>query len=286
MKLNIVILGLSITSSWGNGHATTYRSLVRALAERGHQIVFLERDLPWYADNRDCKKCRYCRVGLYRDFAELQSKYERYVRDADLVIVGSYVPEGIAIGEWAVKKARGIPAFYDIDTPVTLAKIERDECDYISRDLIPEYQLYLSFTGGPTLDVLEGTYGSPMARALYCSVDPQLYFSEKRKTKWALGYLGTYSEDRQPLLEELMLGPAVLAPEQKFIVAGAQYPKKNAVAAQRGTCDASGTESSPHFLQSPTVHAQHHARGHEKGRLLAERSFVRSCCLRHAHHQR
>lgn len=51
--MKIVIAGLSITSSWGNGHATTFRGLVRELSARGHEVLFLERDVPWYATNRD-----------------------------------------------------------------------------------------------------------------------------------------------------------------------------------------------------------------------------------------
>jgi spore maturation protein CgeB len=226
MKMKIVILGLSITSSWGNGHATTYRGLVRALAERGHDIVFLERDLPWYADNRDFPKSRDCRIGLYDDVAQLRTQFAEPVRNADLVIVGSYVPDGIAVGEWVIANATGLTAFYDIDTPVTLAKLERDECDYLSRDLIRQYQLYLSFTGGPTLDLIEDHFGSPVARPLYCSVDPRSYFPERREMKWALGYLGTYSDDRQPALQSLMLDAAAKLPNEHFIVAGAQYPKK------------------------------------------------------------
>jgi spore maturation protein CgeB len=226
MKMKIVILGLSITSSWGNGHATTYRGLVRAIAERGHDILFVERNLPWYADNRDYPKSPHCRIGLYKSLEQLQTRFTKSVRDADLVIVGSYVPDGVKVGEWVIENARGLTAFYDIDTPVTLAKLQRDGCDYLSRDLIPQYQLYLSFTGGPTLDVIASQFGSPMARPLYCSVDPHSYFPERQKTKWALGYLGTYSDDRQPALQALMLDAATKAPAENFIVAGAQYPKK------------------------------------------------------------
>jgi spore maturation protein CgeB len=225
MKMKIVILGLSITSSWGNGHATTYRGLVRGLAERGHEVIFLERDVPWYADNRDYRKCRYCRIGLYSDVDELRTKFVECVRNADVVIVGSYVPDGIRVGQWVIETARGLSAFYDIDTPVTLARLERKDCDYLSTELIPRYQLYLSFTGGPTLQLIESRYRSPMARPLYCSVDPKLYFPENRRKKWALGYLGTYSKDRQPGLRELMLKPAARLPKERFIVAGPQYPK-------------------------------------------------------------
>src|SRR5512141_1256046 len=123
--MKIVILGLSITSSWGNGHATTYRALVSALTRRGNDVVFLERDMPWYAENRDLPKPPYARTELYRSTVELKDRFGGLVRDADLVIVGSYVPDGIEVGRWVVGCTRGIPSFYDIDTPVTLAKLER-----------------------------------------------------------------------------------------------------------------------------------------------------------------
>jgi spore maturation protein CgeB len=222
--MRIVILGLSITSSWGNGHATTYRALVRQLAARGHQVLFLERDVPWYAANRDLPNPPYGRTALYDDRADLERRFTGDIREADLVIVGSFVPEGIAVGEWVVRTAQGVPAFYDIDTPVTLALIERRRCEYLSPALIPRYQLYLSFTGGPTLDRLEREYGAPAVRPLYCSVDPELYRPEPRPAEWDLGYMGTYSADRQPGLERLLLEPAASAPELRFLVAGPQYP--------------------------------------------------------------
>lgn len=223
--LDIVILGLSITSSWGNGHATTYRGLVRELTRRDHRVLFLERDQPWYRDNRDLPHPPYGRTQIYSDLAELTGRFARQVQQADLVIVGSYVPEGIAVGEWVTGLAKGTKAFYDIDTPVTLAKLEQGDIEYLSRELIPRYDLYLSFTGGPTLRRLEQQYGAPLARPLYCSVDPSLYYPEETEMKWDLGYLGTYSADRQPPLERLMLEPARRWAEGRMIVVGPQYPK-------------------------------------------------------------
>jgi spore maturation protein CgeB len=223
--MNIVILGLSITSSWGNGHATTFRGLVRELNNRGHHILFLERDKPWYASHRDLPNPEYCQTELYTSLDDLEQHFTEQVREADLVIVGSYVPEGVQVGEWVVKTAHGIKAFYDIDTPVTLAKLERQDYEYLHLSLIPQYDLYLSFTGGPTLDLLERKYGSPMARALYCSYDPELYYYEYKEIKWDLGYLGTYSDDRQPPLEKLMLDAAKQWKEGRFVVAGPQYPE-------------------------------------------------------------
>src|ERR671933_551461 len=154
-RLGIVFLGLSITSSWGNGHATNYRGLVRALTERGHEVLFLERDVPWYAENRDLPDPPYGRTELYASLEELKERFGAEVRGADLVVVGSYVPQGVAVGEWVTATAGGATAFYDIDTPVTLAKLERGDEEYLTRSLIPRYDLYLSFTGGPTLQRLK-----------------------------------------------------------------------------------------------------------------------------------
>jgi spore maturation protein CgeB len=222
--LRIVIIGLSITSSWGNGHATTYRGLVRELARLGHEILFLERDVEWYAANRDLPHPAHGRTVLYRSLDELKRTFAADIEDADLVIVGSFVPEGCDVGRWVVEHAGGITAFYDSDTPVTLAKLARGEEEYISRELIPRYDLYLSFTGGPTLDRLEREYGAPLARPLYCSVDPDLYYPEAVPAQWDLAYMGTYSDDRQPGLSELLITPAARWTEGRFAVAGPQYP--------------------------------------------------------------
>jgi spore maturation protein CgeB len=224
--MKIVILGLSITSSWGNGHATTYRALVRALAARGHDILFLERDAPWYAENRDLPEPPYCRTAVYEDVAGVEARHGGEISRADLVVVGSYVPEGIAVGNLVHRLAGGLTAFYDIDTPVTLARLEAGGTDYLQPAQIPRYDLYLSFTGGPTLERLQKKYAARMARPLYCSVDPDLYFPEPPPggRQFDIGYLGTYSADRQPVLERLMLKAAQRWPDGRFIVAGPQYP--------------------------------------------------------------
>ena len=223
--LDIIILGLSITSSWGNGHATTYRALVRELDARGHDLLFLERDVPWYAANRDLPDPPYGHTELYTSFDDLRHRFTKRIRYADLVIVGSYLPEGVRVGEWVTSIAKGLTCFYDIDTPVTLAKLESETAEYLSRELVPRYDMYLSFTGGSTLDRLEQQFGSPMARVLYCSIDPELYYPEESRKIWDLGYLGTYSEDRQRALDVLMLEPARRWPSGCMVVAGPLYPE-------------------------------------------------------------
>jgi spore maturation protein CgeB len=222
--MNIVIIGLSITSSWGNGHATTYRALVLELTRRGHEVVFLEQDATWYSENRDLRpESSTARVILYQSFRDLK-EHSELVENADAVIVGSYVPEGIRVCNWVLDRANGVVAFYDIDTPVTLAAIRAGTCEYLNAELIPRFHVYLSFTGGTTLKRLEDEYGSPCARALYCSVDPGHYFPEIQPVRWDLGYLGTYSVDRQPGLGRLLVEPARDWREGRFVVAGPQYP--------------------------------------------------------------
>ena len=220
--MNIVVLGLSLSSAWGNGHAVTFRALLRAMAERGHDILFLERDAPWYAAHRDLPSPAFCRLELYDAVDDLE-RWRPEVAAADAVIVGSFVPEGAEVGRWVKAAARGVTAFYDIDTPVTLARLDEPDA-YVTAEQIGEYDLYLSFTGGPTLKRLERRYHSPSAQALYCSADPVLYRPLLSPRRWDLSYLGTYSPDRQPVLERLLLEPARRAPLLRFAVAGSSYP--------------------------------------------------------------
>ena len=225
IPLRIVILGLTITSSWGNGHATTYRGLVRGLARRGHEVLFLERDMPWYAANRDLPEPPYGQTRLYDRVDQLETVWAGALRGADLVVVGSYVPDGIEAGRIAQRLSGGLTAFYDIDTPVTLAALAEGSCEYLTPELLRNYDLYLSFTGGPTLNELETRLGARVARTLYCSADPDVYRPDRAAaTRWDLGYLGTYSADRQPAVDALLCRSAVAWRNGRFVVAGPQYP--------------------------------------------------------------
>lgn len=223
--LDITILGLSIGSSWGNGHATTYRALVGGLQALGHTVTFLEREVPWYAGaHRDLPDPSSCDLVYYQSVGDLESGHLRAIRDADAVIVGSYVPDGIDVIDVVLRRARGATAFYDIDTPVTLAALDRAEETYIARRQIPGFDAYLSFSGGPILDRLRAVFGARHAAPLYCSVDEALYRPGEERPSFDLGYLGTYSPDRQPTLEALLIEPARRLPGLRFVVAGPRYP--------------------------------------------------------------
>lgn len=228
-----MVVGLTLSSAWGNGHATTWRGLLRALAVAGHSSVFFERDVAYYADHRDLPDPPWCDLVLYREWTEVAARLRRELAQADVAIVSSYCPDGLAaIG--ALRRARTpCAAFYDIDTPVTVADLRAHGLAaargvrYLSAELVRHFDLYLSFTGGPLLRELEDRWGARRAAPLYCSVDPELHRPVPPDPDLAcdLAYLGTYSADRQPALESLLLETARRHPDRGFLVAGPQYPE-------------------------------------------------------------
>jgi spore maturation protein CgeB len=227
MKLRITIFGLAVTSSWGNGHATTFRALCAALKKRGHHIDFFEKDVEWYASNRDLPDPPFADLHLYTDWQEALPQVRRLLADSDVAVVGSYFPDGIAALEEVIDAPSPIKAFYDIDTPVTMAALRsRGKNEYIDARLLPGLDVYFSFTGGPVLGELESRFAVRRATPLYCSFDPGAYRPQPTEPRLAcaMSYMGTYAPDRQPKLEALLSVPASSLPQKKFIVAGPMYP--------------------------------------------------------------
>lgn len=225
----MTIFGLTITSSWGNGHATTYRGLLAGLASRGWRVVFYERDRAWYASNRDLLTCPFADIRLYSGWDSVRRSALAEAAVSDAVVVGSYCPEGARITEELLaQRAPGGPvlAFYDIDTPVTLEYLRGAGCDYLRASQVPCFDLYLSFTAGPMLRHLEERWGARRARALHCCCDPEIYAPAKTELLWDLGYMGTYAPDRQARIETLMLAPARQLPGMRFVLAGPMYPRQ------------------------------------------------------------
>lgn len=225
--MKITIFGLSITSSWGNGHATTFRALCEALHRRGHRIVFFERNVEWYQNNRDLPHPEYCEVKVFENWQEILSSVRTELRDSDVAMVGSYFPDGIAALEEVLASNAQVKAFYDIDTPITVRSLrENGRADYLLKSHLPELDIYFSFTGGPMLQYLQEELGAPFAVPLYCSVDPDKHCELPAEPRFTcdMSYMGTYAPDRQPKIEEFLCAPARRLPEKKFIVAGPQYP--------------------------------------------------------------
>ncbi len=251
--MKIVIYGLSVTSSWGNGHATTYRSLLKALAGRGHTIVFVEKDVQWYRDHRDMPQPEFCRVDLYDDWATEETRLLRLSAEADVVVVGSYFPDAIVATRALLARNTQPVLFYDIDTPVTMAGIRSGAgAAYLDASMIPGYAAYLSFTSGPALFELRERFGARRAEALFCSVDPELYRATPVHDAYDcdLSYLGTYANDRQPKLMGFLNGAALLADDKTFLVAGPQYPQDVAWARNVRRLDHVAPAEHPAFYSS------------------------------------
>ncbi len=226
--MKLVVVGLSLSSSWGNGHATTYRALLRAFAARGHDVTFHEWDAPWYrGEHRDLPDPDFCRLDLYPSWDAVRGRVIAEAREADAALVGSYVHEGPRVIDDLAGAGVEPLFFYDIDTPVTVGQLRGGEPVSLRPDQVPLFTRYFSFTGGPFLsEVLEGELRAADAKPLFCSVDTERYRPVAPDPKLAadLAYMGTYSQDRAPGMERLLLEPARRRGGGRFLVAGPQYP--------------------------------------------------------------
>jgi spore maturation protein CgeB len=225
--MKLVIFGLSVTSSWGNGHATLWRGLCRALHRRGHRVVFFERDQPFYANTRDFRAQPGLDVVLYRTWNDVSARADAELRDAEAGIVTSFCADGRAASTAVLASSAQVRCFYDLDTPVTLAALDRGEqVSYLPQDGLCEFDIVLSYTGGRALDKLRSQAGARHAIPLYGSVDPEVHRPAPPRAEFdaTLSYLGTYSADRQAALASLFLAPADALRHHWFSIAGAQYP--------------------------------------------------------------
>ncbi|HEX5998836.1 MAG TPA: glycosyltransferase [Hyphomicrobiaceae bacterium] len=227
--MKLVIFGLTISSSWGNGHATLWRGLVRALIRRGCRVTFFERDLPYYAANRDLNAITGGELVLYRDWPHVTSRARREITEADVAIVTSYCPDAIAATEMLAGLQKPLKVFYDLDTPVTLSRLSGGEdVSYIGPRGLADFELALSFTGGAALTELKRRLGAAFVAPLYGHVDPDVHHPTAPLPHYIadLSYLGTYAGDRQASLQALLITPAMRRPKRRFLIGGAEYPRE------------------------------------------------------------
>ncbi len=228
--MKLVVFGLSISSSWGNGHATLWRGLCRALGARGHRVVFFERDVPYYASHRDLAEMPGAgRLMLYPTWEAARGAARAETADADVAIVTSYCPDGVDATALVLDSAAKARVFYDLDTPITLERLRRGEqVPYLPSGGLGDFDLVLSYTGGAALDALTAQLGAKRVTPLYGSVDPSVHHPVRPRPQYAadLSYLGTYAEDRQQALAMLFVEPARRRPDRRFVIGGAQYPQE------------------------------------------------------------
>lgn len=223
--MKLVVFGLTISSSWGNGHATLWRSLAEGLARLGHRLTFFERDVHYYHSHRDYTRLPAGELHLYGDWASVREQARAATEDADVAMVTSYCPDGADACELVRDSTVPVRAFYDLDTPVTLELLERGGWPpWLPAGGLAGFDRVLSFTGGPALDALRRRLSARNAAPLYGSVDPRVHAPHAGTLAADLTYLGTYAADRQRALETLLVRPAERRPQRAFVVAGSQYP--------------------------------------------------------------
>ena len=226
--MHFVIFGLTLSSSWGNGHATLWRGLLQALATRGHTVVFYEKNVSYYAETRDgWPPPRGCELCLYETIEDAREDAIKKLRDADVAIVTSYCPDGPVAAELILEYTAGIKVFYDLDTPVTLESLQGGgSVTYLPKEGLAAFDLVLSYTGGRALDELRSRLGARRVIPLYGWVDPTIHrpAAPVDEFRSELSYLGTFATDRQSALEELFVKVAQAKPQVRFAIGGAQYP--------------------------------------------------------------
>lgn len=225
--MKLVVFGLTVSSSWANGHATLWRGLIRALSRRGWQVVFFERDVPYYAGARDLHALEKGELVLYPGWAQVRNLAARHLADADAAMVTSFCPDGVDATDLVLDAPRPLHVFYDLDTPVTLERLGRGQpLSYIGPRGLADFDIVLSYTGGGALDALRDRLGARIAVPLYGHVDPDVHRPAAPRHDFAgdLSYIGTYAADRQAALENLLVQPARQRPDLRFVIAGAQYP--------------------------------------------------------------
>jgi spore maturation protein CgeB len=224
--MKLVIFGLTVSSSWGNGHATLWRGLCKYLARQGHQVTFFERDVSYYAGHRDLVQPQGYALKLYSSWQGIHKEASQQVRNSDAAIVTSYCPDARSASD-LVLNLPVVKVFYDLDTAVTLDRLRSEgRVDYVPSQGLSGFDLVLSYVGGKALRELQELLGARKVVPLYGSVDPELHqpVPKAERYKADLSYLGTYAADRQQMLAELFLKPAHRLPNKKFLVGGVQYP--------------------------------------------------------------
>lgn len=225
--MKLVIFGLTVSSSWGNGHATLWRGMIKALCRRGHRVVFFERDVPYYAATRDLTSLPRGALILYSSWDQAMPLARRELADADVGMVSSYCPDGVDAAALVLHSGVRVKAFYDLDTPLTLQRPNAGESlPYIPRDGLAGFDLVLSYTGGRALDGLRQHLGARHVVPLYGHIDPEVHRPVAPAVQYRcdLSYLGTCVPDCQGVLQELFIKPARQLPGHRFVIGDSPYP--------------------------------------------------------------
>ena len=226
--MRIFVFGSSITSSYWNGAATYYRGMYKNLAALGHEVTFAEPDILRRQQNRDLSEVEYARVIVYqtpRDIGDLIS----LASTADLVIKHSGVGSDDEVLERRVLECRkrAQVAFWDVDAPATLARVDADRFDPFLR-VVPQYDFVFTYGGGPQVVERYLKLGARNCHPIYNALDPETHFpiAPDAKLRCDLVFVGNRLPDRERRVEQFFFAAAELAPEMSFLLGGEGWGDK------------------------------------------------------------
>lgn len=223
--MRLTFFGSSLVSAYWNGAATYYRGLLRALHERGHEIVFCEPDAYGRQQNRDlAEDPPYARVRVYRTEAERDALLDAAFASSDWVVKCSGVGVWDAELEEALAARSGgdvLTAFLDVDAPATLARLAADGADPF-RAHLQAYDHVFTYGGGPPVVTAYERFGARSCTPVYNGLDPEEHRppSGEAETEWDLLFMGNRLPDREARVAEFFFRAAELSPDARFALGG------------------------------------------------------------------
>jgi spore maturation protein CgeB len=228
--MKLFVFGSSITSTYWNGACTYYRGIYKNLHRLGYQITFAEPDIYQRQQNRDREELDYVTVRIYQTPQELDRVLSE-ASDADLIIKHSGVGADDELLESAVLECRADEtqaAFWDVDAPATLARVEANPRDHFYR-LIPRYDFVFTYGGArPVLDRYL-RLGARNCYPIYNALDPDTHHPviPNSSQKCDLAFVGHRLPDREQRVEDFFFAAAERAPEFSFVLGGEGWGGKS-----------------------------------------------------------
>ncbi|HEV2757560.1 MAG TPA: glycosyltransferase [Actinomycetota bacterium] len=226
--MKIAFFGSSLVSAYWNGACTYYRGIVRALAERGHEVTFYEPDILDRQAHRDIPDPEWATVVVYAAESEddVAATVER-AAGADLIVKASGVGAFDDVLERATLDVAGnvsLCAFWDVDAPATLARMEGDADDAL-RKLVPSYDLVLTYGGGDPVVRRYEALGARACVPIYNALDPSTHFPAAPDPRFRadLSFLGNRLPDREARVEEFFFRAVEMTPGRSFLLGGAGW---------------------------------------------------------------
>ncbi|HEU4796990.1 MAG TPA: glycosyltransferase [Pyrinomonadaceae bacterium] len=230
-SLNIAFFGSSLVSAYWNGAATYYRGIIRGLHGLGHRVTFYEPDAYDRQKHRDIPDPGWARVVVYSVAGKdgVLRALEQ-ARGVDLVVKTSGVgahDELLEAGILEVKDSHTSTIFWDVDAPATLERVRGDAADGFA-DLVPQYDLILTYGGGDPVIRGYKALGARMCVPIYNALDPDTHHPVRRDERFAcdLALLANRLPDREARIEEFFFDVAEGLPNHHFILGGNGWANK------------------------------------------------------------